>query len=66
MDIEIGDEVTIRFSPRGSENNNIFKVLQKKTNSPSGGSYWVLSRNNDLFVFDTPLILKKANGAQEP
>ncbi len=63
MDIEVGDLVTIRFSPRGSESNHIYKIEQKKTNSPSGGSYWVMSRNNDLLVFDTPIIIKKTIAA---
>lgn len=65
MSIEIGDEVQIRFPVEFlGGTNDLYTVINVPSNSPSDASYWELSRDNDLYIFDCPIVLKKINGAQ--
>ena len=58
--IQVGDTVVIRHHPRArSDDNRTYEVVTVKTSNPAGSPFWELSRNNDIHVYDTPIILIK-------
>ena len=65
MSIQVGDEVQIRFPVEFfGGTNDPYTVITIPSNSPSAGDFWELSKNNDLFVFHCPIVLKLIDGAQ--